>query len=368
MNELEREIVERIAASGPITFCEFMRLALYHPEFGYYSKPVRIGKAGGDFYTNAEVHSLFGAVLADAIVRYLNELPSNDRKTIVEYGAGNGKLAFDILTALNADHASLAQSIDYVIVEQNSLAVQYQRQLLTEFPQVKWATTEKLVTDQIIGVVLSNELIDAFPVHRVRFHEGELQEQFVGCEDQRLVSAWLEPSSIDLGQYIKDNKIELIPDQIIETNLVARRWLKQVSETIAAGFVITIDYGDIARRLYSPKRMQGSLRCFSSHKLTDDPFLNVGQRDITASVNFTDLITYGSLVGFESPELTNQSEWLIRNGIIPRAEKLERVLRDREDSVAIIECRQALKDLLVPGGISDNFRVLVQQKNAMFFD
>jgi len=95
MNELERVIVDRIDSNGPITFCEFMRLALYHPELGYYSKSVRIGKAGGDFYTNADVHPMFGAVLADAIVRYLNGFPTGTKR-IVEYGAGNGKLAFDI--------------------------------------------------------------------------------------------------------------------------------------------------------------------------------------------------------------------------------------------------------------------------------
>src|SRR4051812_32995706 len=127
MNELERVIANRIDSTGPITFCEFMRLALYHPELGYYSKSVRIGKAGGDFYTNADVHPIFGAVLADSIVCYLNELPGG-AKRIVEYGAGSGKLAFDILTTLRAEYASIADSIDYTIVEQSRLATEHQRQ------------------------------------------------------------------------------------------------------------------------------------------------------------------------------------------------------------------------------------------------
>ena len=362
MNELEREIADRIAESGAITFCEFMRLALYHPGFGYYSKSVRIGKAGGDFYTNADVHPLFGAAVADAIAGYLDLLPSNRNKRIIEYGAGNGKLAFDILVALEADHASVLRSIDYVIVEQSHLAVQHQRQILTRFPQVKWATAGELGAEPLGSVVLSNELIDAFPVHRVRLHEGDLQEQFAGRDDQHFVSEWLKPSSSEIRRYIEENQIELVSDQIVEVNLEARKWLEQVSEIIDNGFLITIDYGDVAKRLYTPKRMQGSLRCFSSHKLNDDPFSNLGQQDITASVNFTDLVTYGAAVGFEKLELTNQSDWLVHNGLITRAEKLESALRANGDGVAIIECRQALKDLLVPGGISDNFKVLVQRK------
>jgi len=362
MNELERVISDRIDSSGPITFCDFMRLALYHSELGYYSKSVRFGKAEGDFYTNADVHPIFGAVVADSLVRFLNDLSSNRPKRIVEYGAGNGKLAFDILTALITDYPSLAESTDYVIVEQSNLAIEHQRRRLSQFKQVKWATAKELDAHPIDGVVLSNELIDAFPVHRVRLHDDGLQEQFVAYEDQHFVSTWLKPSGSTIDQYIDENQISLIPGQIIEVNLDTRKWLKQVSGIIGDGALITIDYGDIARRLYTAKRMNGTLRCFSSHKLSDDPFSNVGRQDITASVNFTDLMIYGVTVGFETLELTNQSEWLIRNGLIQRAEVFEKLMQTRGDTVSIVEGRQALKDLLVPGGISDNFKVLVQRK------
>src|SRR5258708_16086547 len=152
MNELERVIADRIDWTGPITFCEFMQFALYHPELGYYSKSVRIGKADGDFYTNADVHPMFGAVLADSIVRYHNELPDGVKR-IVEFGAGNGKLAFDIFTTLGAEYASIADSIDYIIVEQSRLAIEYQRTRLSHFKQVKWATADELAANPVVSVV-----------------------------------------------------------------------------------------------------------------------------------------------------------------------------------------------------------------------
>src|SRR5258708_8616710 len=104
MNEFEHLIADRITSSDPITFCEFMRRASYHSRFSYYTKSVRIGKAGGDFYTNADTHQLFGAVIADSAVRCLNEISGSEKKSIVEYGAGNGKLALDVMTTLNAEY------------------------------------------------------------------------------------------------------------------------------------------------------------------------------------------------------------------------------------------------------------------------
>jgi SAM-dependent MidA family methyltransferase len=359
MNALERLIADKITATGPITFCEFMRLALYHPQLGYYNKAIQIGKSGADFYTNANVHPLFGAVIADAAVTCLKQISANYRKSIVEYGAGTGMLAFHILTTLQSDYPTIFESTDYVIVEQSYLCIQRQKEKLSEFGHVKWITNDQLAKKSINGFIYSNELIDAFPVNRLRLNFEELQEQFVSLDNDRLISLWLKPSSARIHEYLRENQVEMIPDQIVEINLNARKWLSEISDILNEGILLTIDYGDTANRLFSAKRMHGSLRSFSSHELNDDPFLNVGQQDITASVNFSDLISYGETVGLEKIELTNQSEWLIKNGLINRAEALQ---SKQSDMVAIIECRQALKDFLVPGGISDNFKVLTQRR------
>jgi len=362
MNDLETLIAEKIESSGPISFCEFMRLALYHPDFGYYNSQVRIGKRDGDFYTNADVHNLFGAVLADAIVKYLDQIPSDKPKSIVEFGAGTGKLALDILLTLQEDYSEIASAIEYVIVEQSDRLKQRQQETLTGFSQVKWSTDEELMRAPISGVVLSNELIDAFPIHIVRFHEGELQEEFVTVAQDRFVSEWQSPSTEALAQYIDQQQITLQPNQIIEINLEAIRWMKDVSSIVSEGAVVTIDYGDVANRLYSADRPNGTLRCFSSHNLTDDPFVSIGKQDITSSVNFTALFDEGNRIGLTMEVFDRQAEWLIRNNIIQRAERFEHSLQAAEDTIAIMKCRHAVKDLLLPGGISDNFKVLIQRR------
>jgi len=339
-----------------------MSLALYHSEFGYYSKHARIGKAGGDFYTNADVHQLFGAVLADAIAACLTQIPSNKPNNIVEIGAGTGKLPLDILTTLEADYSELAKSIEYLIIEQSPFLAEQQRKSLAGFQNVRWATVNDLINGPISGIVFSNELIDAFPVHRVRVHRDELQEEFVAVENGRFVSEWKAPTTSAVADYLDRQRIALQPDQIIEVNLQAIDWLEQISSAIDKGVLITIDYGDTSQRLYRQDRPNGTLRCFSSHRLIGDPFIDVGLQDITSSVNFTALINYGERAGLATKEFISQSEWLIRNNIIARAERLERSLQAKGDIVSVMKCRQALKDLLLPGGISDNFKILVQRK------
>src|SRR5579871_664365 len=183
MNEMEELIAEKIRSAGPLCFCEFMDLALYHPVFGYYSTHARIGKSGADFYTNADVHQLFGSVLADVMAAYLGRLSSGGQNSIVEFGAGTGRLAFDILTTIEESYPNLAKSIKYIIVEQSPRLRQQQHETLIGFPQVCWMNIDDLIDKSITGIVFSNELIDAFPVHRVRFDGNELQEQFVGTEE-----------------------------------------------------------------------------------------------------------------------------------------------------------------------------------------
>jgi len=360
MNLLEQKLVKVISEQGPIRFRDFMQVALYDPQYGYYNTPrQKIGK-DGDYYTSSSVHPLFGATLADAFVRLWQELGPPGEFNIIEIGAGPGHLAFDILSTLSSEYPQLFEQTKYLIAEISPIYRSRQAESTREFSdRVAWVTLEHLQKNPLTGIFFSNELVDALPVHQVRLRGGQLQERLVDFDGSRLVTLWREPSSPDLKRYLDEFGIELAEGQTAEINLDALGWLERVSQAIEQGVLITIDYGDTADHLYSLTRYDGTLRCFYRHALNDDPLSRIGEQDITASVNFSALIKRGQELGLETVELAGQSDWLIRAGLVERVMRLEQKGATPSE---VLKARQALKTLLLPGCLSDNFRVLVQKK------
>src|SRR5215831_935590 len=170
------KLVSQIRLEGPITFCEFMQSALYDSKYGYYNtERLKIGPAG-DYYTSSNVNAAFGAILATCFFELWPERPL----TLVEIGAGTGQLALDIMTALRDEHTSVLPDIRYCIVETSPVMRNRQREKLASFShQVTWAGIDDLTAAPVEGIVFSNELVDAMPVHRVRFSKEGLQELFV---------------------------------------------------------------------------------------------------------------------------------------------------------------------------------------------
>ncbi|RME40234.1 MAG: hypothetical protein D6794_02540, partial [Deltaproteobacteria bacterium] len=179
--QLEQLIRDRIGATGPIPFAEYMELCLYHPEHGYYmTDRRRIGKQG-DFFTSSSVHSLFGRLIARQLVQAW-QLLGEGPVTIAEQGAGEGHLALDILDCLRDEFPQCYANIDYALVEVSRVHRSRQRQLLSDHAdRVRWCGLDELAG--MTGIFLSNELVDAFPVHLVEKHEGCLHEVFVDVED-----------------------------------------------------------------------------------------------------------------------------------------------------------------------------------------
>jgi len=367
---LREKLVSRIQLEGPITFREFMQSALYDPENGYYNtERLKIGPAG-DYYTSSNVHAAFGAILAN----YFLEIWARRPLTLVEMGAGTGQLALDILTALRDEHQHVFPDTRYCIVETSPVMRTRQREKLAIFSQqVAWLDMDDLAPME--GIIFSNEFVDALPVHRIRFHKNSLEELYVTApelpassldlggldssdEEGRLVLAWAKPSIPRLTEYIRLMKVSLAEGQIIEVNLDAVDWLERLAGVLLAGFLITIDYGDIAAHLYAPDRPKGTLRCFYKHQLLDSPLERIGDQDLTASVNFTALMEYGKAAGFETVSYERQSAFLMRNGLIDRIS----AMHGGSGSVEDLKERLSLKNLFVPGGASDNFRVLIQRK------
>lgn len=360
--ELELKLISRVERGGPLTFRDFMQSALYDPELGYYNtERPKIGR-DGDFYTSSNVHPAFGAMLARA---FMGLWPEQGRPlTIVEAGAGTGQLARDILSGLREESPHAFERACYVIVETSAAMRSLQREKLDIFrDRVKWADLEALARDPFdFALVFSNELIDAMPVHRVRLARGRIEEQYVtvarGSGGPALSPAWGEPSTGALNDYLNRNRVRLREGQIVEVNLDAIEWLSNVSRAFSRGFLITVDYGDLSDHLYAPDRPAGTLRSFRRHTLIDSPLERVGEQDITASVNFSALIEYGRDSGLERVSYERQTSFLMRMGLIEKISEMERAgtIRDLKDILAI-------KNLFVPGGVSDNFRVLVQSRS-----
>ncbi|HEX8183368.1 MAG TPA: SAM-dependent methyltransferase [Blastocatellia bacterium] len=365
---LERKLIARIEHEGALTFRDFMHAALYDAEHGYYNtERLKIGPQG-DYYTSSNVHPAFGAVLARAFAEMWNGLPTRAGQpfTIVEMGAGTGQLASDILTAMRDERPAIFDHLSYVIIEVSPAMLARQREKLSGFDErIQWRRLEEIEGQPVAGIFFSNELVDAMPVHRVRFTGGRIEELFVTAspasgmnKEARLALKWGQPSTEKLQEYVERAVKHLTEGQILEINLDATRWLARISQAIKRGFLVTIDYGDLASHLYGPGRAGGTLRSFYKHRLIDSPLERAGEQDITSSVNFTALIDYGRDFGFETVSYERQTAFLIRFGLIERIA----AMHDASGSVDDLKERLAVKNLFVPGGVSDNFRVLIQKR------
>lgn len=354
--ELERRLILWITRDGPITFRDFMQTALYDAELGYYNtERLKIG-AQGDYYTSSNVHPAFGAVLARAFVEWWSG--SKEPLTIVEMGPGTGQLAADVLAAIRDEYPAAFDQLTYVLVEQSPSMHEHQRICLAAFnDSCRWRSLD--VLEPVRGIVFSNEFVDALPVHRIRYLDGSLEELHVAVVNHdRLEFVWREPSTKRLAEYVERIGIALPSGQIVEINLDAIDWLARMANTIAQGLLVTIDYGDAAEQLWRPGRTFGTLRSFYRHRLIDSPLERVGEQDITASVNFTALIEYGGDYGLELVSYERQIAFLTRLGLIERIASRH----DPGDSLEDLKERLAVKNLFVPGGISDSFRVLIQRR------
>lgn len=356
--ELENRLIERITRDGPVTFRDFMHTALYDPELGYYNtERLKIG-AQGDYYTSSNVHPAFGAVLARAFAEWW--AGSNEPLTIVEVGPGTGQLAADVLATMRTEHPATFEHLAYVLVEESPSMRKRQQDKLAAFNEsCRWCDLDQLELAPVRGIVFSNEFVDALPVHRVRYMNRSLEEQYVAVTDaDRLGFAWGEPSTRRLSEYVERIGIPFPVGQIVEINIDAVDWLARVAKAVSRGLLVTIDYGDIAQQLWTPHRRLGTLRSFYRHRLIDSPLETVGEQDITASVNFTALIEYGGDFGFELVSYERQTAFLARLGLIERIVSRH----DPSDSLEDLKERLAVKNLFVPGGVSDSFRVLVQRR------
>jgi SAM-dependent MidA family methyltransferase len=335
------------------TFAEYMELVLYSPDLGYYDRsPERIGSRG-DFFTSPHLGSDFGEMLAIQLAEIWQRLGQPRPFTVVEMGAGQGLIAQDILGYWQRYYPELVA--DYVIIETAAAMRRCQQLLLSDWP-VRWVTWADLPPESITGCFFSNELIDAFPVHQVIVQDGQLQEVYVKINGERQITE--EQGDLSTPKLLEYFELAQIPilsytsGYRTEVNLAAFDWLTTVAAKLQRGYVLSIDYGYPTARYYNPQRSQGTLQCYYQHRYHNNPYVNLGQQDLTAHVDFGSLMRWGNALGLQELGFTKQGMFLMVLGLGDRLVQPETLAR-----------RQVLHQLIDPMGLG-GFGVLLQGKGV----
>ncbi|HXE97398.1 MAG TPA: SAM-dependent methyltransferase [Dongiaceae bacterium] len=362
---LNNILTARIAEQGRITFADFMAACLYEPGLGYYTSPGRKVGAEGDFYTSITVHAAFGRVIAREIAQMWRSMGSPAAFTLVECGAGNGRLACDIMDYLAEREQEMFQNLRLVLVEREPSLESAQREMLAAHTdRLAWLSPDEFASGSFnfSGCLYSNELVDALPVHRVVMTPEGLKEIYVTCRDGGFAEEAGEPSTPELEAYLERVAVELLPGQQAEINLNAPKWLAAAANALTEGFVLTIDYGHPAAELYTPRRKLGTLLCYYRHQVEENPYIRLGQQDITAHVDFTTLMKCGEELGLQNVWFGEQYRFLLATGLVEEIEEIEHSDRSEEEKLRL---RLTLKKLVMPeGGMGDTFRVLIQSRGV----
>ncbi len=356
MRTLLEIIEEEIREFGPISFRRFVELSLFHPEHGYYSSgKAKIGKKG-DFYTAPSVHRSFG----ETISRFLAEaslLLHEESFSVVEFGASGGQLALDILEALSRNHPELYSKTDYVMSETSQAAVLAAKERLKGHRgRVRWIDDlQEIEKSGFCGVVIANEFLDSLPFHRLRSDGEEIREVFLSLRNGEIEEVLRDPETEGIYGFSKRYLEGYAQGEEAEACLLAGKWLAEVGRALQKGFVLCIDYGYLAPELYSPGRRKGTFRCFYHHELSSDPYMRVGEQDITADVNFSELMRVGDTLGLSTVKYTTQGQFLVDWGILEIFKTYDKPENQGD--------RLAAKTLFMPEFMGRKFKVLLQSKN-----
>jgi SAM-dependent MidA family methyltransferase len=339
---------------GAISFARYMELALYAPGLGYYSGgSAKLGK-DGDFTTAPELSPLFGAALAQVAAAIIAQSAPN----LLEFGAGTGKLAFDILTELAAAGVHVER---YSIVELSGELRGRQQEKLRDFPQVEWLDAFPEAFD---GVVFGNEVLDAMPVHLVIRNPAGWQELQVTVAEGRFQYLEVPASEELLAQIARQIPgHELLPvGYVTELHGVACGFMATLSRMLLKGranAAFLFDYGFPAHEYYFDQRATGTLMCHYRHHAHPDPFYYPGLQDITAHVDFTAMALAAQDAGAEVLGYLNQSGFLLGAGI---GELLLRT--DPADAMAYLPQARAMQKLVSPAEMGELFKVLAVGKGV----
>jgi SAM-dependent MidA family methyltransferase len=366
MKNIAEIIRGEIAAVGVLPFARFMRLALYHPHLGYYETQKTIGRSG-DFYTSVSVGSLFGQLLAFQFSGWLEEFSiAGCRLRIVEAGAHDGSLAKDILNWLQIHRPKLFERIEYVIIEPSPCRLAWQKETLAAFEnKIQWVgqiselhPQSAICNPQFFQIIFSNELLDAFPVHRLGWDaKGEKWFEWgVALDGEKFVWARIQnPESRIRNPELPDKLLQILPDNfIVEISSAAENWWREAANVLNRGKLLTIDYGLTNDELFLPQRKGGTLRAFCRHHFADDLLANPGEQDLTAHVNFSSIQKAGEDAGLKTEIFSTQSKFL--------TDILGKTLKDKNFGEWTSARTRQFQTLTHPEHLGRAFQVLVQSR------
>lgn len=359
MTPLAALLAERIRRLGPITFAEYMRECLYHPLHGYYAQPEA---RRHDYFTSGDVGPIFGRLLARQLAEIWRLLDRPRDFLLVEAAAGTGRLASHILEFAESRLPEFFAALTYVAVDRSVARCEQLASRLKSFlERGKCRASVEFPASIPTGCVFSNELIDAFPVHRVVQRGGALMELFVTSGGNSFSEAALPLSTCAITDYFDAQRITLREGQIAEAGLEACDWITEIARRIVRGFVLTIDYGHEAGELVDDHHMAGTLLSYKKHQASDNLYTALGEQDLTAHVNFTALQQWGARQGLETLGLVSQTAFLLALG---KGNDFADLYDDGMDEAARTRARLQLKTLIYPEGMGERFRVLIQQKGV----
>jgi len=357
---LERIQAELAEAGGFLPFYRYMELALYEPGLGYYVNGLRKLGAGGDFVTAPELSPLFGETLAQWLAPALAEAGSG----ILEFGAGSGRLAADVIARLDRLKVAFER---YRILEVSPELRDRQRTLLSKrlgyarARRVEWLNT--LPEEPLRGAVLANEVLDAMPVEVFAWRGGRVWQRGVVGDGRGLAFAE-RPAPPVLERVVRDLEREAGPwpeGYVSEWRPALAPWVRAVAARLDRGLVWIADYGYPRRAYYAPERTDGTLVGYHRQQLVLDPFSRPGLTDLTASVDFTAVAEGAQAAGLEVLAYAAQGEFLLGAGL---PALFEQAIAREDDPRRLVQLAQQVRMLTLPGEMGERFQVMVLGKGC----
>lgn len=346
-----------------ISYGTYMSLALYDVNNGYYMKErEKIGRQG-DFFTSSNVSSVYAKTFAHFFIRLVKEgvVPPH----ICEIGGGTGKFAYDVLQEWQTISPDTFRDLQYSLIEVSPFHRRLQKQQLISFANVsQYAYYDELNAD-FTGIVYSNELFDAFPVEVIEKREGMLYEVRIKYNSEgRLIEILRPLDNKQIISYLQRHQIQLNEGQRFEVPLQMNAYVKQLTRWLQEGLLITIDYGYTNEEWMHPAHREGSLRSYYGHQMIRNPLQCPGEMDITTHIHWDALNMACEEQGLQTVWHTEQREFLLAAGILEQLVNHE----DRNPFSDSQKKNRAIRSMILQGGMSDAFDVVVQQKGLPYFN
>ncbi len=354
---IELYLSKEITSKNKIPFSEFMDIALFHKEYGYYTNKSQIFGSEGDFITSPITSSLFGESISN---EFINLNSAEQPMSILELGGGDASLAISLIKNL-AKIKSLPEK--YIILEiSNNLIEVQKRKIKEEVPELYglFSWVDNLENKKIKGLIIANEFFDALPSERFRMRNGKVENLYIKNHNNSFKYTWFPATELlkkELSTATHNHSILIPENYTSDINLQYRRWVANLEDCLESGAIFIIDYGYNTKEYFLEERNEGTLVCIYNHKANFDPLSHIGQQDLSTFVNFSHLTNIINDTKMSVEGYITQANFLLNLGILDLFEN-----KKYDDDEKVIELNR-LKNILLPNTMGEIFKVLVLKKN-----